>query len=77
MASLHLAASVPNFYILEQMEPQREFRDRASNPVIRFEDGHFVPPEAPGWGIEPDLAILEDKPFRPQPRSERGGALWS
>lgn len=77
MASLHLAAAIPNFYILEQMEPQREFRDRASKPAIRFENGHFVVPDAPGWGVEPDLALLKDKPFRPQPRSERGGALWS
>jgi galactonate dehydratase len=77
MASMHLAAAIPNFYVLEQMEPQREFRDRASKPAIRFESGHFVLPEAPGWGIEPDLDMLKDKPFRPQPRSERGGALWS
>jgi galactonate dehydratase len=77
MASMHLAAAIPNFYVLEQMEPQREFRDRASKPAIRFENGHFVLPETPGWGIEPDLDLLKDKPFRPQPRSERGGALWS
>lgn len=77
MASMHLAAAIPNFYVLEQMEPQREFRDRASKPAIRFEDGHFVLPETPGWGIEPDLDLLKDKTFRPQPRSERGGALWS
>jgi galactonate dehydratase len=77
MASMHLAAAIPNFYVLEQMEPQREFRDRASKPAIVFENGHFVLPEAPGWGLELDLDLLKDKPFRPQPRSERGGALWS
>lgn len=77
MASMHLAAAIPNFYVLEQMEPQREFRDRASKPAIAFENGHFVLPDAPGWGIEPDLELLKDRRFRPQPRSERGGALWS
>jgi galactonate dehydratase len=77
MASMHLAAAVPNFYILEQMEPQRATRDRASRPAIRFEDGAFVLPDAPGFGLEPDLDMLRDHPFQPQPRSERGGALWT
>lgn len=77
MASLHLAAAIPNFYILEQMEPQRETRDRASRPAIRFEDGAFVLPDAPGFGLEPDLDMLRAHPFQPQPRSERGGALWT
>jgi len=34
-------------------------------------------PQTPGWGLEPDPARLRDHPFKPQPRSERGGALWS
>jgi galactonate dehydratase len=77
MASMHLAAAIPNFYILEQMEPQRETRDRASRPAIRFEEGAFVLPDAPGFGLEPDLEMLRAYPFQPQPRSERGGALWT
>lgn len=77
VASMHLAAAVPNFYILEQMEPQREARDRTSRPAIRFEAGRFVLPQGPGWGVEPDLEALKAYPFKPQPRSERGGALWS
>jgi galactonate dehydratase len=76
MASLHLAAAIPNFLILEQMEPQRDFRDRASLPPIRYEAGHFVVTQAPGWGIEPDLKRLADRPFQPQPPSERRGSLW-
>ena len=32
MAAMHLAAAIPNFFILEQMEPQRATRDRASTP---------------------------------------------
>lgn len=76
-AAMHLAAAIPNFYVLEQMEPQRQARDRASTPAIRFEDGRFVVPETPGLGVEPDLDFLKAYPFKPQPRSERGGALWS
>jgi len=77
MAAMHLAAAIPNFYVLEQMEPQRETRDRASSPPIRFEGGEFILPETPGLGIEPNLDFLKAYPHQPQPRSERGGALWS
>jgi galactonate dehydratase len=76
MAAMHLAASIPNFLVLEQMEPQRAERDRLSCPPVRFEDGHFLLPETPGLGIEPDLELLSGLEFRPQPRSDRAGALW-
>jgi galactonate dehydratase len=75
-AAMHLAAAIPNFYILEQMEPQRALRDEASSVPIRFENGAFLLPEGPGLGIEPNLEALADKPFRPQPRTERAGALY-
>ena len=75
-AAMHLAASIPNFLILEQMEPQRAFRDQASTIPIRFENGNFLLPEGPGLGIEPNLEALRDKPFRPQPPTERTGSLY-
>ena len=76
VASIHLAAAIPNFFILEQMEPQRAFRDRASTPPVVFENGHFLVPQAPGLGLEPDLEVLKEMAFSPQPRNERHGALW-
>jgi len=75
-AAMHLAAAIPNFYILEQMEPQRAFRDAASSVPIRFENGAFLLPEGPGLGLEPNLEALADKVFHPQPRTERAGALY-
>ena len=75
-AAMHLAAAIPNFLILEQMEPQRAFRDRVSTLPIRFEGGDFLLPEGPGLGIEPDLEALADRPPRAQPRTERSGALY-
>ena len=75
-ATMHLAAALPNFFILEQMEPQRALRDRASSAPVRFEDGHFLLPEGPGLGLEPNLEFLQDHPYRPQPRTERTGALY-
>jgi galactonate dehydratase len=76
MASMHLAAAIPNFMILEQMEPQRQFRDRASRPPIQFEAGEFIVPQGPGLGMELDLEVLASQAFQSQPRNERRGALW-
>jgi galactonate dehydratase len=76
IASMHLAAAVPNFFILEQMEPQREARDLLSTPPIVFEDGCFLLPQTPGLGLEPDLEKIKALAFQPQPRNERRGALW-
>ena len=75
-AAMHLAAAIPNFFILEQMEPQRAFRDRASSVPIRFEQGHFLLPEGPGLGIEPNLDVLKEMNSRAQPRTERSGSLY-
>jgi galactonate dehydratase len=76
MAAVHLAAAIPNFFILEQMEPQRAVRDQASIPPITYTDGHFIVPQTPGLGIEPDIEMLKAHAFQPQPRNERRGALW-
>ena len=75
-AAMHLAASIPNFLILEQMEPQRELRDQASDVPLAVRDGKFTLPQRPGLGVEPNLAFLANYPYRPQPRSERGEALY-
>ncbi|WP_108660338.1 mandelate racemase/muconate lactonizing enzyme family protein [Acuticoccus kandeliae] len=75
-ASMHLAAAVPNFLVLEQMEPQRAARDAASTIPIGFEDGHFILPDGPGLGVEPNLEALAEMPYRPQPRRETPGALY-
>ncbi len=75
-AAMHLAAAIPNFHVLEQMEPQRALRDRASSVPIRFEDGCLLLPEGPGLGIEPNLAALRDHAFRPQPMTERTDTLY-
>jgi len=62
--------------VLEQMEPQRALRDRASTVPIRFENGYFLLPEGPGLGVEPNLEVLREHAFRPQPRTERTDTLY-
>ena len=76
MASMHLAAAIPNFFILEQMEPQRATRDSVSQPPVVLEDGQFILPQTPGLGIEPDLEALKSHVFQSQPGSGRRGSLW-
>ena len=75
-ATMHLAASIPNFFILEQMEDQRPVRDRASSPPIELRDGHFILPEGPGLGVEFNLDAMQEYPARPQPARVRPGSLW-
>ena len=76
-ASLHLSAAIPNFLILEQMEPQRATRDRLSHPPLILEDGYFQVPDAPGLGVEPDLEAIQAIAAQPQPRRERSGSIYT
>lgn len=75
-ASMQIAAAVPNFLVLEQIEPDRQLRDRASTNPIAFRDGRFHLSDAPGLGLEPDLDALKDFAEGDQPRKERGGSLF-
>lgn len=52
-ASLHLAASIPNFYMMETIgseEDESLFGEIVDRPLI-MEDGHWLLPEAPGLGM--------------------------
>lgn len=75
-ASMHLAAAIPNFLVLEQIEPDRALRDKASTNPIRFEGGRFHLSDAPGLGLEPRLDVLQDYAKGEQPRRERHGSLF-
>ena len=63
-ASLHLAASIPNFLILETAyaEPYRS-RAQKIGPVIK--DGWIELPTAPGLGIELDEDVIRAHPYSP------------
>lgn len=75
-ASAHLAASIPNFLVLEQIEPDRELRDRASSIPLRIVDGDFKLGDAPGLGLEPNLDVLRGHAEGRIPRFERPGSLF-
>lgn len=75
-ASAHLAATTPNFLVLEQIEPDRELRDRASSVPLRIIDGDFKLGDAAGLGMEPNLDTLNDCAEGRIPRFERLGTLF-
>ena len=48
LAAMHLAAAIPNFLILEQMEDERPLRDQLCTEPVRYADGSFALPTGPG-----------------------------
>jgi len=76
LAAMHLAAAVPNFYILEQMEDERRLRDTLCTNPVQYRDGFFELPIAPGLGSDLHLEVLNERQFHPQPVSGSAESLW-
>ncbi len=76
LASMHLAAAIPNFLVLEQMEGERSLRDELSTQPVRFVDGHFELPTGPGLGTDLNLEVLNGRAFRPQPVAGSSESTW-
>jgi L-alanine-DL-glutamate epimerase-like enolase superfamily enzyme len=60
-ANIHLAASIPNLLMIETIETP--FHDKLIKGMIRVENGHVIPPETPGLGIEIDEDLARAHPF--------------
>ena len=76
LAAMHLAAAIPNFLILEQMEEERPLRDRLCTEPVTYHDGAFDLPTGPGLGTDLRLEALAEHSFRPQPVSGSTESLW-
>lgn len=76
LAAMHLAAAIPNFLVLEQMEGERSLRDQLCTVPVAFEDGDFIVPGGPGLGTDLNLDVLKGRAFRPQPVSGSSESLW-
>jgi len=50
VASIHLSAAIPNFFILED----QRVAPWALKPRIKYENGYIVVPDRPGFGVELD-----------------------
>ncbi len=64
-ASLHLAASIPNFIILETAYAE-PFRSQIQRRGLTIEDGWIDLPTAPGLGVELDEDVIRAHPYSPQ-----------
>jgi galactonate dehydratase len=51
VATLHIAGSTPNFYMLETMVNDIPWRKEISDEEIYLEDGYMQIPDKPGLGI--------------------------
>mgnify|MGYP001370383585 CR=1 FL=1 len=63
-ANIHLAASIPNLLLVETIETGGAFHQRLIRNSIRWEEGHILPPEAPGLGIDFDEDLARAHPWR-------------
>jgi galactonate dehydratase len=76
LAAMHLAAAIPNFLILEQMEDERALRDQICTNPVRYHEGMFALPTTPGLGTDLLLDQLAEHRARPQPTSGSSESLW-
>ena len=60
--SAHFCAAVPNFRIMEIDIDGVPWRDEiVDNPPV-FENGDYILPKGPGWGVEPNEAAMRKHP---------------
>jgi galactonate dehydratase len=76
LASIHLAAAIPNFLVLETMPRESPVRDRVCPGGVTLVDGYFELPSAPGLGADIDVDALAELSFQPQPLSKTR-SWWS
>lgn len=62
-ANIQLAACSPNFLILESIEDWSGFHSQILKTPIRFEDGHVIPSDAPGLGVEINEEVALAHPY--------------
>ena len=66
-ANVQLATASPNFLILESIEDWGGFHSALLKTPMQFEDGHVIPPTAPGLGIELDDEVALANPYTDTP----------
>lgn len=67
-ATVHAAATMPNFIITEYFVPFEEFGRKLCPDALRPVDGYIALPEGPGLGIEVDEAAVRAHPGKPFPQ---------
>jgi galactonate dehydratase len=62
-ANIQIATCSPNFLILESIETWGGFHSDILKSPIQFEDGHVIPPTAPGLGVELNEEVARANPY--------------
>ena len=62
-ANIQLAATLPNFLILESIKTWDGFHEQLLKQKIEWQDGRVIPPTEPGLGVELDEAVCEAHPW--------------
>ncbi len=62
--SAHFCAAVPNFRIMEIDIDGAHWRDELVDKPPVFEDGDYIVPKGPGWGVEVNEAGLRRHPVK-------------
>jgi galactonate dehydratase len=62
-ANIQIATCSPNFLILESIETWGGFHTEILKSPIQFEDGHVIPPSAPGLGVELNEEVARANPY--------------
>lgn len=63
-ANIQLAASLPNFLILEAIKTFDGFHEKLLEQKIAWQDGFVIPSDEPGLGVELDEAVCKAYPFK-------------
>ena len=62
-ANIQLAVTLPNFLILESIKTWDGFHGELLKKKIEWQDGHVIPSEEPGLGVELDESVCEAHPW--------------
>lgn len=63
-ANVQLAASIPNFLILESIETWGGFHAKILKKPVKWEEGYVIPSKEPGLGIELDEKVAAANPYK-------------
>lgn len=74
-ATLQLAASCPNFCILEIMYSDVAWRKDVTDEALEYQDGYITIPDKPGLGIEIDEEACNEHPYQVHTLRHYTGAL--
>ncbi len=62
-ANIQIATCSPNFLILESIQTWGGFHAKILKKPIQWQDGHVIPPNEPGLGVELDEAVAAAHPY--------------